>query len=290
LSTRFELAFERLQPHKGQDTLDQSLGIAGHAHQIGQPLVIHRTIVEHADRKVAKARVLGQHGEERLDDPGTQAFADDDAVDVAGVEIAGRGLDAQCADEADALADRDRKHGIGPAASHAEHGRVIEHVGRNGLWKSGLRARGVGAAQHSGMQRPDAQRRAQPCNQPVRGVVELDRKRIRDRRRAVLVQERNDRHDGATTRVDGMGDRAQVLGRRRAFRVGDGERDRLDLGDGGGSIRPACLHDRERPGLAEHVDQVGRRVLGDHDHRTQECHDNEPVESELKQATLGDGC
>ncbi len=89
-------------------------------------------IVEQADRKVAEARVLGQHGEQRIDDAGAKAFADDHAVDVAGVEIARGGLDAERADETDALADRDRERRIGAAASDAKHGRVVEQVGRNG--------------------------------------------------------------------------------------------------------------------------------------------------------------
>ena len=72
-------------------------------------------------------------------------------------------------------------------------------------------------------------------------------------------------------------DRAQVPGRRRAFGIGNGERDRLDFGDGRGRIGPARLDDREGAGLAEHVDQIGRRGLGDHDHRTQKRHGYEPV-------------
>ena len=87
-------------------------------------------IVEHADRQVAETRVLGQHGQQRLDHARPEAVADDDAVDVAGVEIARGGLDAERADEADALADRDRQRRIGAAASDAQHGRVVEQVVR----------------------------------------------------------------------------------------------------------------------------------------------------------------
>ena len=101
-----ELTLERLQAHEWKDSLDQAHGIAIDPDQIGQPLVIHGGIVQHADRQVAKPHVLGEQGQQRLDHARAQPFADDHAVDVASVEIARGSLDAQHPDQADALADR----------------------------------------------------------------------------------------------------------------------------------------------------------------------------------------
>ena len=66
---------------------------------------------QHGDRQLAKAHILGQDGQERVDDARAKAFADHHAVDVARVECARRALDAERADEADPLADGDRKLG-----------------------------------------------------------------------------------------------------------------------------------------------------------------------------------
>ena len=64
-----EVTFERLQAHERDEALDQALRIALHLDQIGQPVVAHRRAAEHADRQVAKARILGQHRQQRLDHP-----------------------------------------------------------------------------------------------------------------------------------------------------------------------------------------------------------------------------
>ena len=100
------MAFEGLQPHQRQQLLDQKRRIALDPHQVGQPFVVDAGVAEHADRQVAKAHVLGQHREQRFDHARPEAVADDDAVDVAGIEIAGGGLDAEGADQTDAFADR----------------------------------------------------------------------------------------------------------------------------------------------------------------------------------------
>ena len=96
---------------------------------------------EHRDRQIAKARVLGEHRQQRLDDARTETVADDHAVDVAGVERARRALDAERADEADTLADGDRKLRIGAAAAGDQHGRFLERIGVRQL-RHALAARG----------------------------------------------------------------------------------------------------------------------------------------------------
>ena len=47
----------------------------------------------HHDRQIAKAGILGQHREESIDHARAKTFAEHDAVDVAGIEMFGRGLD-----------------------------------------------------------------------------------------------------------------------------------------------------------------------------------------------------
>ena len=57
-----------------------------------------------------------------------------------------------------------------------------------------------------------------------------------------------------------------VRGRGRRFR--DQQSRRLDLGDRSRSVGKLGLDDGEGAGPAEDVDQIGRRSLGDNDHRT----------------------
>ena len=69
-----ELTFERLQAHEWKDSLDQAHRIGVDPHQIGQPFVIDRGIVQHADRKVAKSRILGEQGQQTLNHARAQAL------------------------------------------------------------------------------------------------------------------------------------------------------------------------------------------------------------------------
>ena len=82
---------------------------------------------------------------------------------------------------------------------------------------------------------------------------------------------------GPPTGLDALGQRPHQPRIGRGIRVGEDKRGRLDFGDGGGRIGPAGLDDRKGAGLAEHIEQIGRRILGDHDHRTQERHEDGPV-------------
>ncbi len=147
-----ELALECLQAHERQHLLDQTHRLAGNAHQIGQTLVVGRAVVEQADRQIAKARILGKHGEQCLDHARAETIADDHAVDVATVEMARGGLDRERADQADPFADRDRQCRVGPAATDTQHGRIAQHVGRDARRNAGAVAGRVRASQHRGMQ------------------------------------------------------------------------------------------------------------------------------------------
>ena len=75
---------------------------------------------------------------------------------------------------------------------------------------------------------------------------------------------------------------------RPALRVGDGEGNRLDFCNRSGRIAPARLDDREGAGLAEYINQIGRRGFGDDDHWTQQCHNEEPFAQ--NRAILRSGC
>ena len=85
-------------------------------------------MVQHANGQIAKASVLGELGQKRFDRAWSKSIADDHPVDVAGVEIACGGVDAQRTDETGAPGDRERQRGIGAAARHTKHGRVFEQV------------------------------------------------------------------------------------------------------------------------------------------------------------------
>ena len=82
----------------------------------------------HHDRQMAEAGVLGQHGEEGVDHARAKAFGEHDAVDVAGVEMTGRRLDAERADHAGLLAERHRQRRVGAAAADQQHGGVARGI------------------------------------------------------------------------------------------------------------------------------------------------------------------
>ena len=85
------------QRQRGRDHLR---GFAGEYFEVRQFVGRRQVARRHHDRQVAEAGVLRQHGEEGVDHARTKPFAEHDAVDVAGVEMLGGGLDAECADHA----------------------------------------------------------------------------------------------------------------------------------------------------------------------------------------------
>ena len=180
------------------------------AHEIGQPLLVDCGVVEQPDRQVEKARVLGEHGQERLGRARAEPFADYDAVHVAGVEVVHCGLDAERTDEPEALADRDRKRWIGGGAADAQHCCAVEQAGGNRGRDSRSRARAARAPQHRGMQGSHPQRRAHSRNQPLGGIVQCDCQRARDGRPGVVIHQRDDRHDRTAARLDAMDGGAKV--------------------------------------------------------------------------------
>src|SRR3954467_4736714 len=133
------MAFEGLQPYQRQQLLDQKRRIAFDPYQVRQPFVVDAGVAEHADRQVAKARVLGQHGDQGFYHARPKAVADDDAVDVAGIEIAGGGLHAEGADQTDAFADGGGERRKGTAAAETNYGGFVEQ-----RWERAVAVRGGG--------------------------------------------------------------------------------------------------------------------------------------------------
>ena len=76
-----------MQAHEGQEALDETLRAFRDALEVGQMggkrLDRAGMAAEHGDRQVAKAHVLGKHGQQRLDDTRAETVADHHAVDVA---------------------------------------------------------------------------------------------------------------------------------------------------------------------------------------------------------------
>ncbi len=80
-----------------------------------------------------------------------------------------RGLDAQRADQAHALAKCDRQRRIGRAAANQKHGRIVERIAYRQLC---LRQIGVMLPpQHGGMQRAHPQRGVEPGDKTFRFAV-----------------------------------------------------------------------------------------------------------------------
>ena len=121
---------------------------------------------------MAEAGVFGQHGQEGIDHARAKTFAEHDAVDVARIEMFRRGLDAERADHAGLLAERDRQRGIGAAAADQQHGGVPGGVD--------IRQRDPGGryqpAHHGRMQRADTQRRAQARDEAAGIALALEKR------------------------------------------------------------------------------------------------------------------
>ena len=114
--------------------------------------MVARHLGDQADGEIAKARVRSECGEEGFDHARPESVPDDEAVDVAGVEVARGILHAQRADQADLRSDRGGERGIGTAAPGDQHGRFVQRV-ESGQWRNvgAVAAQGVDPAQHRRM-------------------------------------------------------------------------------------------------------------------------------------------
>ena len=132
-----------------------SIGRASKRSKFGNGFKIgaDRRAAKQRDRKIAEAGILAKRSEERIDHRRTVAFADENAVELARVEIACGAFDAERADQADAFADDSCKFGIGPAASGDKHSRIVERIAAGRRGNSAPAARtGFAAAEYGGVQ------------------------------------------------------------------------------------------------------------------------------------------
>ncbi len=242
----------------------------------GKKLLDHAGVAaQHRDRQIAKASVLGEYGQQRFNDPRAKTVADDHAVDVAGMKRPRRALDAECADEADAFADRDRQLRIIPAAARDQDRRFIERiVGRHFRHRLAVRRQRFHAAQHRAVERANPRRGAESANDPRRRHVCGNRQRLRHRRRAVLVHAGDDRRKRAAGGVKPLGQRVGMIVGAFAIgaRPGQHHRFRLDRSDRGNSVRPAGFDDWEGARRAQSLDDIRRRAVGNDDERTLQRH------------------
>ena len=233
-----------------------------------------RRFADHRDRDVAEARVLGEHREEGFHHARRKAVAHHDAVDVARVEMLGRGLHAERADHLDAFAHGDAERRIERTAAGDQHGRVVERVAhRQRRQGAALRGEQQDAAQHGGMERAHAHRRLQARDQPFFRQTGVDRQRDRHGGFVVAMRERDRRYDRAVHGGDLQAKHARGGRARRRAGLGDHHGGRLHRDEGSRRVGPFGLDDGEGASGAKRFNQVGRRLFGDDDHRTLKRHE-----------------
>ena len=127
-------------------------GVAGVDFQVGE-LVSGTDCRCHNNRQVAEPGVLGQHRQEGVGHARRKPLSEHDAVYIAGVEVLCRRLDAECADDARALTERDGQRRIGAAAPDQQHRRIPRGIDI----RYRHTPRGVEPAQHRRVQGAHAQ-------------------------------------------------------------------------------------------------------------------------------------
>ena len=235
-----QMGLEGMLTDQRQGVGGNARGLAGYDFEIGQVIGRRQPIRRHHDRQIAKARILGQHGEEGIDHARAKTFAEHDAVDVARVEVFRGGFDRERADHAHPFAERYRKRRIGGAAADQQHGGVAGGIGvRQGC---SLRRVVVKPAHHGGMQGPDPQRGAQARRQAIEIAAAW-------RERNGVFGQRCPGIDGDQRKIglscgDLFRQRLEAgfngLGRRR-----DHNRGRLHLLDGARRVGPGGIDDRK---------------------------------------------
>ncbi len=205
---------------------------------------------DHRYRQVAEADILRQHGEKGLHHARRKSVANDDTVNVAGIEVLGGGLDAERAQHLDLFAHGDAELWIERTAPRDQHRGILKRVAdRQRRQVAGVRAEAFDAAEHGGVQFTHAQRRLQPRDQALDGQRGIGRQRDRKGGALVALHARDHRHDGACRRGDLQTEHARKgFGRRP--RLGDDDYRRLDRREGGRRVGPRTLDDREGAGVA----------------------------------------
>ena len=97
---------------------------------------------------------MRQHGEECFDHTWRETIADDNAVNIAGIEMPGCCFDAERTGNPDALAHGDAEHRIKRATAGNQYSCIVECVANRQHWQSAtVRSEQLNAAQHSGVER-----------------------------------------------------------------------------------------------------------------------------------------
>jgi hypothetical protein len=217
---------------------------AGYDFEIGQLVFGSEPVRRQHDRQVAETRVLGKHGEEGIHHPCAKAFAEHDAVDVAGVEMFRRHLDAQRADDAHSFTERYGKRGVGGAAADQQHGGVARGivVGHRNSIKAIL----ITPAHHRRVQCPHPKSGVEARDQTTE-IVAVWRKRNRVFRKQAFRIHRDQRQIGLAG--------GNLLGQRRQVRCspdgGSDHRGRLHLVDRARDVGPAGVDNGKHAGLVE---------------------------------------
>src|SRR5579859_3140309 len=107
------MSFKGTLTDQGKDMRRDTGGIAGRDLEVRQVIGGHEPRKRRYDWQIAEPRIFAEHGEKGVNHAARKSFAKHDAVDVTRVEVFGRGFDAQGADDAHTLAERNRKGGIG---------------------------------------------------------------------------------------------------------------------------------------------------------------------------------
>ena len=264
-----ERGLQRAHPDERHGARQQHLRIA-RADEVRQLSAVVAG-AEHRHRQVAEAGILGQHRQERIDRAGGEAVADHDAVDLARLEAAGGVVDAERADHAHALADRDAQRRMVAATADQQHGRIVERIAVRQFGDDiAFGLEGFRAADHGRMQRAKPQRARDAGDQLLGGRVVGDRQCIGQNGRGVLADTYEHGNEGR-----GLGDLAGERGCRVAIGgVGLAQHDggRLDLGRRGSRTGPGRLDHRERAGFGEGLRQAVPGLVGDDEDRTLQRH------------------
>ncbi len=227
---------------------------------------------DQADGQIAKARIRGERGEEGFDRARPEPVPDDEAVDIAGIEVARGILHAERADQADPRADRGGKCRIGPAAAGDQHGRFLQRVERRQLRNVGaVAAQGVDPAQHRRMEGTHPQRGGDPADDLFDACSGVDRQHVEHGRPAAF-HARDHRHERRRRGVDGSDEFVEDRSGRGEVGIGEHHGRRPELADRGRRIRQLAFDHRKRAGSGKAGHQLAVLVIGNDENRAWKRH------------------
>ncbi len=209
---------------------------------------------------------MREHGEKRFDHARGEAVANHNAINVPGIEMSGRGLNAQRSGDPDAFTHSNAESWVEPTASGDQDSCIVESIAdRQHRQLAVVRSEQFDPAQHRVMQRADAHRRLQACKQPLDRQSSIRRQRNRYSRVLIAKDARNHRNDRAVESGDLETEHACRLVIRRRTRFGDDNGRWFDGQECRWCIRPFGLDDGKGAGCCQGFNEPRGRALGDHD-------------------------